>query len=290
MSLIYVFLLDGVETRMLEKYIIKRKDNTDLNVYRCGFEECSSGYAWGPAIRDHYIIHYVHSGKGTYTLCGKTYTIHPGEGFLICPNQIVAYQADQEQPWTYSWVGFHGLKADSILKKAGLSLEDPVFSYPDITLLAGRLNEMIASARHDHASDLMITGHLYLFLALLVDHRRKNQPPESKEAGGDGYISKAVEYISKNYGSRLTVGDLARFLRLDRSYFSSLFAKITGMPPLQFILRFKMEKAAELLKNSRYTIGDVARSVGYEDPLQFSKTFKKVMGLSPASYRKSSKP
>jgi hypothetical protein len=63
MSLNYVFLLDGVEAIMLEKYIIKRKDNTDLNVYRCGFEECSPGYAWGPAIRDHFIIHYVHSGR-----------------------------------------------------------------------------------------------------------------------------------------------------------------------------------------------------------------------------------
>lgn len=271
---------------MLEKYIIAKKENTDLNVYRCGIEECQPGYSWGPAVRDHYIIHYVLKGNGTFTLNGKAYAIDEDHGFLISPNQIVQYQASADHPWTYSWVGFHGLKADSILKKAGLTVENPTFCYQNDTLLKQVLNDMILAARSENRSELMLTGYLYLFLSLLVKNHKKNQPAPKGPESGDRYIGKAIDYIMKNYASRLTVAEIAKALQIDRSYLFMLFKEHVGLPPQQFIIQVKMEKAVEFLKNSGLSIGDVARSVGYDDPFQFSKTFKKTKGQSPINYRK----
>ena len=105
--------------KMLEKYYLQRENNTDLSVYRCGIEECSPGHSWGPGLRDHFIIHYVLKGKGYFTINNTQYEVSENHGFLISPNQIVSYNADNNDPWTYSWVGFIGLRADGLLHKAG---------------------------------------------------------------------------------------------------------------------------------------------------------------------------
>ena len=270
---------------MLEKYTFSNKDNTDLNVYRCGFEECSPGYGWGPAVRDHFNMHYILSGKGTFYIQGERYSLKANEGFLIWPDTVVRYEADEKDPWTYAWVGFHGLKAEFFLKKAGLSLNKPTFVYSADDRLINCLNAMRSAVKPDSASELMVTGYLYHFLSLLIKNHRQTHPVEIHAAGGDRHVSRAIEYITKNYASSLSIGELAQQLNIDRSYLFTLFRTHTGLSPRDFIIRFRMDKAGDLLKNPLLSIGDVARSVGYDDPLQFSKTFKKVKGVSPSQGR-----
>lgn len=270
---------------LLEKYYISMKDNTDLNVYRCGIEECLPDHSWGPGVRDHYIIHVILSGKGSFFVNGQTYILEAGEGFLICPGQIVSYKANSTNPWTYSWVGFHGLKAEQILKRAGLSLDFPIFSYYESDYLVGSLNKMINEARSLNASDLMLSGLLYQFLAHLVHRTQSQEPIAEKNTDSTLYVSKAAEYIEKNFAGTLSVSGIASYLKIDRSYLSTLFSRHLGTSPRDYIIKYRINKACELLKNPLLSIGDVARSVGYEDPLQFSKTFKKAKGLSPARFR-----
>jgi AraC-like DNA-binding protein len=271
---------------MLEKYYISNKDNTDLNVYRCGFEECSPKHSWGPGVRDHYIVHVIQSGKGVFAVNGKTRVLSQGQGFLICPGQIVYYEADNIDPWTYSWVGFNGLKAESILKKAGLTHQNPVFEYTNGTVLKKQLNDMITAARQENVSELLLTGLLYLFLDSLAQNYHRSKPASGRPSGSYRFVARAIEYIDKNYAGSLTVQSLSKSLKIDRSYLSELFTKYLGIPPRDFIIRYRMDKASELLKNPQLSIGDAARSVGYEDPLQFSKTFRKIKGDSPKNYRK----
>ena len=54
-----------------------------VTVYYCGYEKCEGGHFWGPAVRNQYLLHYVISGKGTYTVGEETYTLHANECFLI---------------------------------------------------------------------------------------------------------------------------------------------------------------------------------------------------------------
>lgn len=217
---------------------------------------------------------------------GCSHTVREGGGFLICPGYIVSYKADILKPWTYSWVGFNGLRAESVLSKAGLSKDSPIFEYEESMVLYKALNNLITAARQEHASDLVMTGYLYIFLSLIVSNYESKQATGLFKSGGDRYIEAAVDYISKNYGTGLKILDLSNSLRLDRSYFSSLFKRHVGMSPQAFLIRFRMDKAAELLKNRTLDVGDVARSVGYDDPLLFSRMFKNVKGVSPNAYRK----
>lgn len=106
-------------------YIVKEKELVSLSVYNVGFQSCDSLYQWGPGIRDHYLIHYIISGKGRYTVNGSVHTLTPGDAFLVYPNTEVIYQADAQDPWEYTWVGFTGSDAATILRATDFTKAHP---------------------------------------------------------------------------------------------------------------------------------------------------------------------
>lgn len=270
---------------MLEKYYFHRSDQTDLNVYRCGIQDCKPGYSWGPGIRDHFIVHYILSGTGTFSDGRITKTLHPGDGFVIFPNCLVTYAADSEDPWTYSWVGFQGLKAESFLYKAGICRESPFFTYTADNRLRDCLENMISDARSNSSSELMILGHLYIFLSLLIQNSQKTSSYVSRPMNQEKYVKRVVEFISKNYSENISITEIASVIGIDRSYLYVIFKKFMQMSPQEYLINYRIERAVDLMQNFSLTIGDISRSVGYEDPLQFSKIFKKIKGMSPTQFR-----
>lgn len=269
---------------MLEKIYIDEPRHTDMSMYRCGFEDCKAGHFWGPAVRDHYIIHYILEGEGIFTAGGATYTLGKNDGFLICPDTVVYYQADFKKPWSYAWVGFHGFKAASYLKQAGLDSHNPIFRYERDGFLKDCLMRMTATKHLSKGKEIRLLGLLYEFLSQLVETAEsaltvKNNTKEE-------YVKKALEYIAMNYSRSTGVAEIARSVGIDRSYLYSLFNEFLNASPQEYLIRFRMEKACDLMPAASLTIGDIARSVGYKDPLMFSKAFKKAKGLSPRDFRK----
>ncbi len=277
---------------MLEKHYIRQKDNTDLNVYRCGVEACAPGHSWGPGVRDHFLVHVIREGKGLLQMGGNTWTLSAGDGFILPPDVLAFWQADAAEPWTYAWVGFHGLRAAAVLEKAGLGVEAPVFRHDGEGPLSACMDNLVAAARQEEAgrmttpTELMLTGHLYLFLSRLMTLCRKAEPFRSHGTDAARHVRKAMEYLSRHYPDEFRVSDMARALGLDRSYLSTLIRKQTGKSPQAHLIGLRMERAAFLMGKPHLSIADIARSVGYDDPVQFSKTFRNEYGQPPAQYRK----
>ena len=105
-----------MQEKYKNSYKATEKELVSLSVYNVGYQNCDPGYQWGPGIRDHYLIHYIISGKGTYQVNGTTYDLTAGDAFLVYPNTEIIYCADAEEPWEYAWVGFTGSDAAMILK------------------------------------------------------------------------------------------------------------------------------------------------------------------------------
>ena len=99
----------------------------ELSFLFCGRQNCQPGEAVGPAVREHYVMHYCLSGRGVYRAQGVKYEIGPGDGFLILPGELSSYQADSQQPWNHIWVGFTGSRAADYLKCCGLGKERRTF-------------------------------------------------------------------------------------------------------------------------------------------------------------------
>ena len=93
------------------------------------------------------------------------------------------------------------------------------------------------------------------------------------------------KYIKFNY-STIKVNDIANYIGINRSYLTTLFKKKLNVSPQQYLVTFRLQKAAELLKTTNMNITEIADAIGYESPLTFSKMFKQTYGVSPLHYRK----
>ena len=80
--------------------------------------------------------------------------------------------------------------------------------------------------------------------------------------------------------------DIANYVSLSRTYLTTLFQQTLHLSPQQFLMKFRITKASELLINSELAVHTIANSCGYNDPLAFFLSFKKITGLSPLNYRK----
>lgn len=101
----------------------------------------------------------------------------------------------------------------------------------------------------------------------------------------DFYIHEALEYISHNFQNDISVEQIADICGLNRSYFGKIFKEAVGVTPQEFLLKYRMTKAAELLKLTQLSIGEISSAVGYENQLHFSRAFKSVYGASPKNWR-----
>ena len=104
------------------------------------------------------------------------------------------------------------------------------------------------------------------------------------------YFQKAVQFIGLSYSNYISVRQIADHIGIDRTYLYSIFKTILNKSPEDYLIGFRMTKACELMQDETLSIGDISRSVGYDDPLQFSKMFKKHKHMSPSEYRKSHPP
>ncbi|HHW48283.1 MAG TPA: AraC family transcriptional regulator [Clostridiaceae bacterium] len=271
---------------MYENLQIRRLNHMDLNMYQCGTEACEPGHCWGPAVRDHYLIHYISSGKGIFQVNGKTYHLGKGQGFLICPNIVAYYQADYEDPWNYSWVGFHGLKAELYLKHAGLTADNPIFTYDSDDYIQKCFEQMIETKKLVKSRELRLLGLLYMFLTQLIEVNGSEKFIDGGENLKETYVRMAIEYIQRNYSRKISISDIADHVRLNRSYLGSVFKEYMNTSLQDYLVNFRINRACELMLDNNLSIGDISRSIGYDDQLLFSKIFKKVKGLPPREYRK----
>ena len=261
----------------------------DLMPRQYGRELCESGHSFGPARRQHYLFHYIISGKGTLIANDETgdrcrYELSAGEGFLIFPGQVNTDFADIDDPWEYIWVEFDGVVAADELEHCGLSAAMPIYRSASPELSDRMLDEMRYLVEHRDAPALQLVGHTYCFFDYFL--RSVDNPGLSvSNKLQEFYITQAISFIEHNYQSDITVEDIAEQTGLNRSYFGKVFKHIAGKSPQQYLIAFRMKKAAELLKLTALSIADVGRAVGYPNQLHFSRAFKNVYGISPRTWR-----
>lgn len=265
----------------------------DMTLYQYGFEQCRPLHAYGPHMRNHYLFHYILSGEGVLYCEDKPgisteYHVKPGCGFLIEPGVITTYRADRHNPWEYAWLEFDGLRAKGFMNQIGLSAKSPILTPTTPEGGEALKKEMLSIIRNTQAHPLELIGHLYLFLNCMLEC----SPNRKKTQGGhisEFYTREAVSYIEQNYDKNITVENMASLCNLDRSYFGKVFKENMGQSPQEFLIQYRMSRAAELLTGTDLSIAEIGQSVGYPNQLHFSRAFKSVHGIPPRTYRQKNK-
>lgn len=268
----------------LKFHVFQDERFVDLNLYQYGWERTEPLHSYGPHARNHYLFHYVISGRGVLYADDNAYTIEGGHGFLIVPGVPTTYVADREDPWEYTWIEFDGLRARESLSLAGISRHQPV--YTPLNREAGLLLEeqMLYIVNHSQASPIRQIGQGFLFLDQLVQSSA-GQRPQTQRRLRDFYMKEALSFIEQNYQRDISIEEIAAFCGLNRSYFGKVFRDTMGESPQAFLLHYRMARAAQLLKESTLPISAISAMVSYANQLHFSRAFKSVYGAAPRDYR-----
>ncbi|MBO7357790.1 MAG: AraC family transcriptional regulator [Lachnospiraceae bacterium] len=271
---------------MEKAYKLEFGDSLDGSLYNtsCGLSKTEPLHSFGPAVKPFYIIHYVLSGEGRLVLNEKEYHLEKNYGFLITPEELAFYEADEKNPWTYVWVGFTGTGAEDTIKSLGLSNTHPVFYSEASKEIYEIVKKMMEYNTYSFADKLKRNGYLSLFLSTLSNREEKD--PEEHADKGNIYVEKAIEFVRLNYCNPIKVTDIADYVCLNRSYLYTLFDECLHMSPHQFLTTYRITKSLELLHSTDYPIESIALSSGYSNAVVFMKTFKKQKGMSPTTYRK----
>lgn len=235
-----------------------------LNPIQFGYENCEKSKFFGPAVRTHWLIHFVVSGFGIFKIGDKEYNLKPGEMFVIPPYKETYYEADNKNPWSYIWIGF------TSTGELPYGLTD-VVKCPEAFEIFDKMKECEAFSAGKSA---YLAARLWDLFAVL----------SGKENNRNDYVKTALDLIHNEYMNGITVEEIAKKLNLDRTYFSTLFKRKTGVSPKQYLLDYRMSIAASLILKNDITVSVAAYSVGYSDIFTFSKMFKKHFGVSPKEY------
>jgi AraC-type DNA-binding domain-containing proteins len=257
-------------------------DNAEMAIYNCGLQRCEPGYSWGPGVRDHYLIHFIVSGKGTFQVDGKKYHLSEGQAFLIKPSQLVQYTADEHEPWEYYWVGFNGTNASRIVSRLPFSEVVPYYKLKNPHRIRETLYNIFLSRGHEVYHDSLMIGNLYIFLGELMREAKSLIP--NKNSTGSTYVIKAIKFIQFNYSHDVRIDDIARSVGISRSHLYRVFINTAGCSPIDYLTEYRINEACYLLKSSNLSIAEVAASVGFFDQFYFSRVFRRAKGVPPSRF------
>ena len=220
-------------------------------------------------------IHYVVSGKGYYN--GRT--VKAGEFFIVQKNDLCEYYPDKYDPWTYVWIRIEGNDEENLLARCNIPDKSGIFPFDYSDKLLSVAHSLIAGGVLAEANILYREAAAKIILSL-----NKKTDSDKPRATDERWVVRAKEYIAANYHKKITVEQVAAAIYVNRQYLRNLFVKYTGMSTKAYLNNYRMSRAAKLLCLNEVSISMVALSVGYPDPLAFSKAFKKYYGISPTEY------
>ena len=272
-------------------YLFHNENFLDLNPYQCGYADNDEGASFDPCTRNHYLFHYVISGTGRLAADDENGTehnfqIHSGQGFMLFPFQVTTYYTGKEHPWEYVWIEFDGVYASSIVEKAGLSIASPIYKPSDRVAAHEMMDAMMDMARDSDRTSYYKISKLYQFADCLIRGAGNEHIPLGASGSlSDYYLQTAFLYIEKNFMNDISVESIAQRCNIHRNQLLKLFKERIGQGPQEYLIKYRMSRAAQLLLTTEFSIGEIGNAVGYSNQLHFSRAFKNVYGISPKNFR-----
>lgn len=224
------------------------------------------------------------SGEGVLETSGKSYSVAPGQGMLLYPHRKHRYYPVKE-PWRTMWIAFNGIQAETML--ASLKFTSCAvlhLSHPDIVekKLYTAMDWLQSKDPFGYirCSALVYETMLDLFIySSTPDMKSKTEHYEQ--------MMPVLSFIDEHYAEPLTLEILSGQLGLSPQYTCHLFQKSVGLRPFEYINRFRLRRAKELLlRQPEEDIKTIARLVGYEHASYFIKLFRQQEGITPSAFRK----
>lgn len=247
----------------------------DFQIQEAKFSKIGSIWTNIVGFYPHNRIYLITGGSAVLKLMNTTYHLDPGYMYFVPSYSIATGTCDILEHYYLHFKTEPII--DSVLKIA--SFRKIVSAPQNVRELFSLLVEHFNKPPGDTAiSDiLMAEGVIKILLSLFLEDF---ELPEDVLKFAD-----TLNYIEKNINRPITVKELASINMLNTVYFSNQFTKVFNMPPQQYIISKKIDKAYELLYNENYSVKEISYMLGFEDEAYFSRLFKKKSGMSPLRFR-----
>lgn len=240
---------------------------------------------WRPRGRIDYQLLYVASGKTVFYFNGEPKEVAAGHMVLFQPKQEQHYEYFAvDRPEVY-WVHFTGSDVRNILKHYDIPLDRHVIYSGSSATYAYLFKEMI------HELQTCRTGfeellEMYLRQIFLLVQRSWEERKPTVSSYLQEEIDYARKYFNEHYNEDISIEEYAQSRGMSVSWFLRNFKQMTMKSPMQYILTIRINNAVSLLETTDYNVTEISTIIGYDNPLYFSRIFKKQKGVSPSDYRK----
>ena len=256
--------------------------DTSLSLINFGFQDRDEKHRQGPLTKAEHVLQYISKGKGTLCVKPRTYSVQAGDLFYLPKNLLLSYHSDASDPYVYYWVGFDGASAVKFVERMGLMPDNPVKPLCDDRITEAYARIGAALEKNNFASYTEGMGEFYKLFALLLSFEEENA--KSVQTVSMRCVNQAILYIRNNFSSDINVTAIADAVGLGRNWFSTIFRKYTGLPPVQYLMRYRIDQAQKMLRQGM-SVTETAIGCGFDSPANFSVQFKKLTGVSPVSYK-----
>ncbi len=286
-------LREGFKDQIL--YVIPRPILEGLKTNPLLHQLLPTDIGWYPRARYHYcerkdgaeehILILCMEGEGWFEINGQRRAVHKHEALIIPRREPHVYGAVEHNPWSIHWVHFSGTSSDYFAYLLPPDVYTLTVAPETIRSASALFEECYRSFLGSFVLQQMIytSQALHHLLGCLFFNNRAFSP--TLRTSQFHSIRETLEYLRQNIDRRVSLDDMAQHAHLSKSHFLRLFKEQTGYSPIDYFIHLKMQHACMLLSITHQTVHEISLAVGYEDQYYFSRIFKKVVGVSPSSYR-----
>jgi AraC-like DNA-binding protein len=228
-----------------------------------------------------------------YVASGKAHFYFNGTEEIVTAGHMVIYRPKEEQRYYYYgvdqpevyWVHFTGNNVKNILRQYGIADSSHVI-YTGTSLEYKRIfTQMIQELQmcKENYEELLV---LLLRQIFILIRRHSASRPKAINSYLENEMERAAKHFHEHYNTAISIEDYAASRGMSASWFIRSFKEFTGSTPMQYILAIRMMNAQNLLETTEYNVTEIGNIVGYDNPLYFSRLFKKQNGVSPSEFRK----
>jgi len=229
---------------------------------------------------------FCYQGSGKIRISSNETNLNTNQYIVIPENTSYYYTSSKTEPWTIYWIRFMGSKSVFFSKQMRIAQ-----TLPSIHSLREKQVELFESMFSILMSDFTLEKLNYansLLMHYLSSFLYCNlysdviQNPRHIA----GIVNRVTHYMNENIERNLTIRELAEYAGYSDSYFFRKFTKETGYSPVDYFIRMKINKAAVNLIKTKMTAAQISGKLGFSNPDYFSRTFKKVVGITVTEFRK----
>jgi AraC-like DNA-binding protein len=268
------------KTRFKQFFLENPLKNSNIMLNGVGFrEKMAPSMIQRPKGKEDFLFMFFYDSA--FIGSAKTPPLFDGGIFIIWQPGTPQYYGNPDKEYTHTWTHCQGLWIERLVSKKRFPLDKPL-RIKDPSLIEEHVSSIYNEASQVHPDPVIVCNLYDNWLRII--NRTISEPRQAPPV--PDWLIQIRNFMEREYRKKLTLAQLASYGYKSVPHFCSEFKKHFKCPPIEFIIRLRLNEALHLLHDINLSVTEIAELVGYDDLYHFSKIFKSCYGVSPLAMRK----